>query len=355
MTRFIHKVLLVWNEPTTSTPPFTVPQHVTIVANHVNSLNNRWVETLPLIDTQAVLVLDDDIQITSSAVECLLNVWRDHPNRLVGPFARRRTGNKYEVDELVAVKGSSYSFILPRVMVTSKQHLITYARPQFESHRRYVDTQDAHCDDLLLNSVATNSTGLPPLRVALPPGSLVDYATICGPLDRTQTSGLADQDSRWSLRSDCLRDLVGSEDQSLSTNQVAVCSDDGSSYVISPEGVSVDTWRSMSNVTAMDLCPELATGLGQMLQHYCPETHEAMSEWIDAVVNFRLCDGSSKQALIDSAKFQCGSWCLWDLRTRSKRGWRLTPPCFFKFDSTNDNDVGSQCDEWFYQRPNVDL
>ena len=37
----------------------------------------------------------------------------------------------------------------------------------------------AHCDDLLLNLAISNLTGLPPLRIALPPNSIGDFATYC--------------------------------------------------------------------------------------------------------------------------------------------------------------------------------
>ncbi|KAM0790451.1 hypothetical protein ACM66B_003328 [Microbotryomycetes sp. NB124-2] len=351
----IEDVLLVWNEPTRG-PPFRVPEPVKVVSGGVNSLNNRWIATLPFIKTRALLVLDDDVQVTQAALTCLHSVWRDHSNRLVGPFARRRTGERYEIDELVAVRGSEYSFVLPRVMLVDRGHLEAYARPELADRTRYVDKQEAHCDDLLLNSVASNATGLPPLRVALPPGSLVDYATTCGPLDRSQTSGLADQDSRWTLRSDCLRDLVGPECAQFRASEVAICSDDGTSYAID-EGASLDTWRSMTNTTAFDLCPELApqaakqrTGLGRTLQQFCPETHQDMTEWIDALVTYDTCDNSRKLHLIESAKHQCGAWCIWDLRTRARRGWRLTPPCFAPFEGAR-----GPCDEWYYQRPNIAL
>ncbi|KAK4049301.1 hypothetical protein OIV83_004238 [Microbotryomycetes sp. JL201] len=369
----VEDVLLVWNEPTRE-PPFLVPAGVTVVSNGVNSLNNRrvkllsyqrrsltslrtrWIATLPFIKTRAVLVLDDDVQVTKAGVTCLHSVWRDHSKRLVGPFARRRNGARYDIDELVTVKGSEYSFVLPRVMLVDRRHLEVYAKPDLETRTTYVDKQEAHCDDLLLNSVASNATGLAPLRVVLPPGSLIDYATICGPLDRSQTSGLADQDSRWMLRSDCLRELVGSDRPESRTHEVAICSDDGASYGVS-DGASLELWRSMTKMTAFDLCPELAptaaklrTGLGRALQQYCPETHPAMSEWIDSIVEYDTCDKSPKQPLIDSAKYQCGAWCVWDLRRRDARGWQLTPPCFAPFNAPHQ-----QCDDWFFQRPDIDI
>lgn len=85
-------------------------------------------------------------------------------------------------------------------MMLGVDHFTTYAQPSLRRLRRYVDEQDvrrcapfhltfpsdrhfmsqAHCDDLLLNLAVTSATGLPPLRIALPAGSIADYTAVCG-------------------------------------------------------------------------------------------------------------------------------------------------------------------------------
>ena len=113
----------------------------------------------------------------------------------------------------------------------------------------------AHCDDLLLNLVVSDRTQLPPLRIALPPSSVNDYATVCrcvplspspasvscadaetdalarsprSPLDRTLSSGLADQGSRSQLRTACMQHFLAGphfspDVSSPSSMEIAVC------------------------------------------------------------------------------------------------------------------------------------
>jgi hypothetical protein len=69
-------------------------------------------------------------------------VFRSHPDRLLGPFARRRDGQEYVLDELMAVPGSRYDFILPRIMMLHRRFLASYAAPELKELRRYVDEQE---------------------------------------------------------------------------------------------------------------------------------------------------------------------------------------------------------------------
>lgn len=75
-------------------------------------------------------------------MQCLLRVFRHHPNRLLGPFARRRIGNEYVLDELMTVPGSSYDFILPRIMMMHARHLATYSASNLKRLHQYVDEQE---------------------------------------------------------------------------------------------------------------------------------------------------------------------------------------------------------------------
>lgn len=135
-------------------------------------------------------------------------VQRDHPDRLIGPFVRRREDTIYVLDELMT-RPSPYHFVLPRALIGHSDLLELYAKEELAGLHAYVDEQEvntpllwslsrsadgrslqAHCDDILLNVAVSNETRLPPLRVALPPDSISDYATYCrfvpllGPLPR---------------------------------------------------------------------------------------------------------------------------------------------------------------------------
>ncbi|GAA5985635.1 hypothetical protein JCM10908_007052 [Rhodotorula pacifica] len=360
----VDSVILVWNAPDHA-PPAGLPDKVKVVRAGTNSLNNRWLLGPKYARSGTVVVLDNDLLLSKSGVRCLRTVQQDHPDRLVGPFVRRREETVYVLDELIS-RSSPYNFVLPRALVGHSDLLSLYDAPELAPLRQYVDEQEAHCDDLLLNLAASNATGLPPLRVALPRASIGDFATYCSPLDRTNSAGLADQTDRWKHRSECLQhfltepnfDLAASPEEEV----VAVCSEDGETYEFAQE-VGLARWRSMSTARARDLCPDLLTeeadsstgrtGLARELVEYCPELNPATTSWINWLVERPLCgiDGVTQDPdLLASARHQCGAWCIWDLRTSGKVGWRWAGDCFERFENGHP-----ECNKWFYQRPRFNL
>ncbi|GAA5942315.1 hypothetical protein JCM3775_003220 [Rhodotorula graminis] len=95
--------------------------------------------------------------------------------------------------------------------------------------------------------------------------------------------------------------------------------------------------------------------IGATVQRACGELEPGFSEWIStletqdaaACVEQRT-KGVDMAALVGSARQQCGSWCVWDLATSTKRGWHLSDGCWARFTSPH------YCDEWWYQRPGHD-
>ncbi|KAJ8291762.1 Glycosyltransferase family protein 64 protein C5 [Rhodotorula toruloides] len=386
----VARIVLVWNRPGVD-PPAGLPKSVKVVRAPVNSLNNRWTLTRGLVKTPGMVVTDNDLVLSKPALKCLHRVWQSHPTRLIGPFVRRRDGSSYVLDELVA-RPSPYNFVLPRALVGSTELVGRYAEKEWEDERRYVDEQEAHCDDILLNLIVGQTTRKAPLRVALPPGSIGDFATYCSPLNRPASSGLADQSSRAALRTECLAHFMteGGEgggkrgfgaEASPQGSLVAVCSDDGESFTLTSAKVGLRRWRAMSNLTASELCPDLAatvplappphalspsrSAVGEDLAEYCPEVTKAVSEWIDVLESDQpLCAGTGGreremevEEVRENARYECGAWCIWDLRLSTKSGWRLRPSfsarggmCFERFE-----DGHRECDEWWYQRPRFDL
>lgn len=84
-----------------------------------------------------------------------MNWWSLHQDRLVGPFVRKNDGNKYVIDELFG--HTYYTLMLPRVILLSRKHLMTYRNIKREI-RQYVDDQSAHCDDIVMNVGVAHAT-----------------------------------------------------------------------------------------------------------------------------------------------------------------------------------------------------
>ncbi|GAA6016915.1 hypothetical protein JCM10207_007845 [Rhodosporidiobolus poonsookiae] len=394
----VERVVLVWNNPGAE-PVEGLPEEVEVVRAEVNSVANRW--TLPrrfLEPDSRVFTVDNDLAVTPAALRCLLAVSSTFPDRLAGPLVRRRNGHRYIMDELQA-RHAPYHMVLAGFSMARAGLLDEYNREEYAPLRKFVDEDEAHCDDVLVNFAATHATGQPPLRVLLPPASVLDYSSVCGALDRAGAAGLSDRPDRAALRSACLAHfldspLLGGEGASLESAEVAVCSGDGTSFELTTSGVGIERWRAMASATAEELCPDLLpmarnvltradcsasspsspflsaprTPAAQALAAYCPSLDAATSEWIDAASDWPVCGTEGEEpreveeVVGEMGRLQCGTWCIWDLRTRTKTGWHLEPApsaCWRRFDerarAPEESGGEGPCEEWFWQRPEWDL
>jgi len=89
----VREIVVVWNKgvpPVLSDLNSAVPVRIRIEPK--NSLNNRF-KVDPLIETRAVLELDDDIMMRCDDLERGFRVWRLHPERIVGFYPRLADGS----------------------------------------------------------------------------------------------------------------------------------------------------------------------------------------------------------------------------------------------------------------------
>lgn len=226
MRHLIAKVILVWNNPEEEVPRNLADaenDRFLILRTERNSLNNRWINVLDSIDTDVVLNLDDDIYVKREGLLCLLNWFRRYPRQIVGPFVRRVQGTKYVLDELT--DSSSYSLVLPRVLLLPTTLLREYASAENKWFHDYVDTQEAHCDDVFMNIVAQNKAGVAPLRVLLPAKSVIDFYSKCYSISKQLTGGLALQKKRTEKRSECVHEMMSRFNlhNLLASARVATC------------------------------------------------------------------------------------------------------------------------------------
>lgn len=234
MRHLVAKVVLIWNNPDEEVPRVledSESDRFSIVRTDRNSLNNRWIHALEHVDTDIVLNLDDDVYVKREGLLCMLNWFRRDPRRIVGPFVRRIKGTKYVLDELT--DSSEYSIALPRVLLLPTSLLREYSDDSHRWFHKYVDFQEAHCDDVFMNLIAQNEAGMAPLRVLLPANTIVDFYSKCYSLNPQLTGGLALQKQRAEKRSQCVRammDRLGLRNL-LSAKKVATCLPRGNALV----------------------------------------------------------------------------------------------------------------------------
>ncbi|KAI6649457.1 Exostosin-3 [Oopsacas minuta] len=163
---FLHKVIVVWNDPDDvgdiELPVIQVP--ILIVRGSGNSLNNRF---LPYdhIETEAVLSLDDDINLGKDDIQFAFRVWRENRDRLVGFPARFHI---WDIHNNKWLYNSNYtceiSMVLTGAAFIHKYYLYLYSNWLPSSIRRTVD-EFMNCEDIAMNFLIAHITRKPPIKV----------------------------------------------------------------------------------------------------------------------------------------------------------------------------------------------
>ncbi|EDW71425.1 exostosin-3 [Drosophila virilis] len=165
---YLHKVVVVWNSPKPPLddlrwPDIGVP--VAVVRAPRNSLNNRFLP-FDVIETEAVLSVDDDAHLRHDEILFGFRVWREHRDRVVG-FPGR-----YHAWDLSSNNmwhyNSNYSCELSMVLTGAAfihkyyMFLYTYHLPQ--AIRDKVD-EYMNCEDIAMNFLVSHLTRRPPVKV----------------------------------------------------------------------------------------------------------------------------------------------------------------------------------------------
>ncbi|XP_053964618.1 exostosin-3 [Anastrepha ludens] len=165
---YLHKVVVIWNSPKPPLddlrwPDIGVP--VSVVRAPRNSLNNRFLP-FDVIETEAVLSVDDDAHLRHDEILFGFRVWREHRDRVVGFPGRflawdlnsNRNWNynsNYSCELSMVLTGAA--FIHKYYM-----YLYTYHLPQ--AIRDKVD-EYMNCEDIAMNFLVSHITRKPPVKV----------------------------------------------------------------------------------------------------------------------------------------------------------------------------------------------
>lgn len=255
---WVTKVILVWNNPNEEVPQRVIDlesEIFEILRMKENSLNNRWVQVLKFVKTNIILNFDDDVYITREGLLCMLAWFNREPDRLVAPYVRMVNRTKYVSKSLFS--SGPYSMALPRVIMLPTSVLHSYANRAHGSLHKYVDSQAAHCDDVLLNVIAQEAN-LPPLRVALPRKSVVDFSLGCVQVDKKMTEGIGLQSNRSALRSECIKHILThfGRDEMVSVQETATCTSSGEVLELRTK-INKRSYQSMIDTSKSSFCRKL--------------------------------------------------------------------------------------------------
>lgn len=255
---FVWEVLLVWNgdprllpdniKRTTAaypskpllTPPYgrgTLDQlykrrmdnrqpFFSILPQTHNRVDNRW-RIADHIDTDAILNMDDDINLHVSGAQCMLNVWRASPSSLVAIDVRshfvhaKSGGGPFGAFGYVARDRSAgfkqYSIALPRALLTNRAYYVAYdaawanrddsaSTPKSgKGVKQIVD--ELLCDDIAFNFVAAK-TSLPS-NEQLPGGHVIYVkAKYTAYPESHSADGMTKKEGMKAMRQKCVNELA---------------------------------------------------------------------------------------------------------------------------------------------------
>lgn len=165
---YLHKVVVVWNSPKPPLEDLRWPDigvEINVVRASKNSLNNRFLP-YDVIETEAILSVDDDAHLRHDEILFGFRVWRENRDRVVGFPGRFHA---WDLNNNAAWNyNSNYSCELSMVLTGAAffhkyyTYLYTYTLPQ--AIRDKVD-EYMNCEDIAMNFLVSHITRKAPVKV----------------------------------------------------------------------------------------------------------------------------------------------------------------------------------------------
>eukprot|EP00062_Callorhinchus_milii_P022677 gi/632980706/ref/XP_007907184.1/ PREDICTED: exostosin-like 2 [Callorhinchus milii] len=166
----LHKIIIVWNSVGSKVPrelwdslgPHPVP--VIFKEQTVNRMRNR-LQPFAEIETQAVLMLDDDTLISAFDLEFAFSVWQQFQDRIVGFVPRKHvvtasgtlSYGSFELQSAIGGSGDHYSMVLIGAAFFHTSYLQRFAAQPPAVTSLIDETQN--CDDIAMNFMVAQHTG----------------------------------------------------------------------------------------------------------------------------------------------------------------------------------------------------
>lgn len=161
---YLNRVIVIWNDidrlpSLPNWPQLHVP--LLFVNGTRNSLNNRFIPYKE-IRTEAVLSMDDDIDLKQYEIIFAFRVWRENRDRIVG-FPARYHAHFEEENFYNSNHTCQFSMILTGAAFLHKAFLDAYTFHMPEAIRLKVD-EWMNCEDLAMNFLVAHLTRKPPIK-----------------------------------------------------------------------------------------------------------------------------------------------------------------------------------------------
>ncbi|CAH3150733.1 unnamed protein product [Pocillopora meandrina] len=166
-SKFIAKIIVLW----TADVPFAhsrkwpqVGVPLVIVRPESKTGNSRFVPRA-VIETSAVLSLDEDIILNSDAIDFAFSTWRTFPDRIVGFAARSHYWNSARSQwSYSSILSDQFSIILTNGAFYHRYYNYLYTHNLPPRVHRMVEHHGT-CEDLAMNFLVADITRKPPIKV----------------------------------------------------------------------------------------------------------------------------------------------------------------------------------------------
>lgn len=162
---YLNKIIVIWNSKRLPDPEIKWPDldvEIVVIKADKNSLNNRF-KPYDLIETEAILSMDDDVHLRNDEIVFGFRVWRESKERIVGFPARYHAWTQNEW-----FYNSNYSCELSMVLTGAaffhKYYSYVYTNLMDSLIRDKVD-EYMNCEDIGMNFLVSHLTRKPPLKV----------------------------------------------------------------------------------------------------------------------------------------------------------------------------------------------
>lgn len=202
---FVHSIYILWGNA--STPDtvldqvdfFSLGAPIYVVRQQSQSLNDRFLPR-SYISTRAVMICDDDITVDGEGLELAFRTWVSNEQQLVGFFPR---AHSYQLDSkswIYSKLPDQYSILLTKLMILATEYLFLYTCRMPQGVKEYVD-KGMNCEDLAMNFVVSNHSGLAPLLVE---GKPRDWGDTRNSAEELSTVGLSARAGHRKDRGECI-------------------------------------------------------------------------------------------------------------------------------------------------------
>ncbi|XP_041660000.1 exostosin-like 2 [Cheilinus undulatus] len=158
----LQQIIIVWNNIGEQTPlklwnslgPHPVP--VVFKEQISNRMRNR-LQSFPEVDTDAVLMLDDDTLVSVPDISFAFSVWKQFPTQIVGFVPRKHVSTpggvysygSFELQDPETSGGDKYSMVLIGAAFFHRRYLQLFQDQPQAVHQLVDETQN--CDDIAMN------------------------------------------------------------------------------------------------------------------------------------------------------------------------------------------------------------